>query len=329
METFKKTRIFLGPMSQNIVDTIMKYSEENKEYIGVIPSRRQIEYNGGYVNNWTTKDLYEYTKNSPYIILERDHGGIGQGAVMDDGIISMNEDTKYFNIIHIDPWKYYQNYEDGFQETLENLIRCYSMNPDLYFEVGTEEAIRPFTAKELDLFLHDLQNNLPKEIYDRIIFVVIQSGTSLKNLENIGNYQDSKLLDMITVVKKYRKLTKEHNGDWMKKEDFVSRFENKLDGLNIAPELGTIETKVVLEHIKDEEDFEKFFKLCVDSGKWKKWVSKDFVPEDNKRKLIEICGHYVFSKQEFNEIKNKIENIDEIIKERLYKQLKIWFTYIK
>ena len=35
---------------------------------------------------------------------------------------------------------------------------------------------------------------------------------------------------------------------------------------------------------------------------WKKWVSETFNPIENKHKLIQICGHYVFSHQEFDTI---------------------------
>ena len=51
----------------------------------------------------------------------------------------------------------------------------------------------------------------------------------------------------------------------------------------------------------------------MSSGKWKKWVSSKFDPYDDKDLLILICGHYVFSNQEFIEIKKKYPNLDTII----------------
>ena len=54
------------------------------------------------------------------------------------------------------------------------------------------------------------------------------------------------------------------------------------------------------------------------SKRWEKWVDKKFVPEDNKRELIKICGHYVFSDEKFLEIKPDIDNkIQNTIKEKL------------
>ena len=53
-------KFFIGPMSKNVVDSIIQFSEEENTAIGLIPSRRQVEYSGGYVNNWTTAEFIEY-----------------------------------------------------------------------------------------------------------------------------------------------------------------------------------------------------------------------------------------------------------------------------
>ena len=58
------SKICFGPMSKNIVDSIIKLSNDEKISFTLIPSRRQIEYNGGYVNNWTTKEFSEYVYNN-------------------------------------------------------------------------------------------------------------------------------------------------------------------------------------------------------------------------------------------------------------------------
>ena len=64
-----KAKLFIGPMSKNIVDAIIDYSNKNNIQLGLIPSRRQVEIDGGYVNNWTTKDFCEYVKNKTNNIL--------------------------------------------------------------------------------------------------------------------------------------------------------------------------------------------------------------------------------------------------------------------
>ena len=37
-------------MSKNVVDLVIEFNGD----FGFIPSRRQVDYQGGYVNNWTT-----------------------------------------------------------------------------------------------------------------------------------------------------------------------------------------------------------------------------------------------------------------------------------
>lgn len=316
------SKLCFGPMSKNIVDTIIEFSNKTETPITFIPSRRQVEWNGGYVNNWTTETFTKYVKSkSKYIAIQRDHGGPGQGSIDDDGYESLKYDCKYFDAIHIDPWKKYPKFEDGLKWTIDVLNFCYNENPNLYFEIATEEAIRKFSAEELNLLLFEVKKNVDKNIFERILFCVIQSGTALKDGTNTGIYNSERLTNMLTVVKKYGKLSKEHNGDYMDKNIMINRFNVGLDSLNIAPELGVFETKLFLSHLVNnnyEDKINLFYNICYNSDKWKKWVSNNFKPKDNKRKLIEICGHYVFSHKDFiNNIKNIID-IEVIIKELYY-----------
>ena len=76
-------KYFIGPMTKNVVDAILEFSEETENVIGFIPSRRQVEYDGGYVNNWTTKEFSEYVNGR--LPIKRDHSGPGQGYTDDDG----------------------------------------------------------------------------------------------------------------------------------------------------------------------------------------------------------------------------------------------------
>jgi hypothetical protein len=315
-----KPKIFIGPMSKNIVDAIIEYSNTNNTPIGIIPSRRQVENTGGYVNNWKTKDFCEYVRSkSDKILLVRDHAGPSQGYNEDDGLESFMTDCQYFDIIHVDVWKKHKSYEEGLKATIEFIKLGYSINPNLLYEVGTEEAIRPFTATELDSLLTDLKKELPSEIYSKIKYAVIQSGTALKGNTNIGKYDNNRLINMINVVNKHNLIPKEHNGDYLDDYVLYDKFNNGLQSINIAPEFGQIETKVILDEIEKNEDlFEKFYQICYDSKRWVKWVSDDFIPENNKVELINICGHYVFSEPSFIEIKNKLQsNIDLIIKNKI------------
>jgi len=92
-----------------------------------------------------------------------------------------------------------------------------------------------------------------------------------------------------------------------------------LNAINIAPELGVIETKVLIKYIKNDKDFNKIFVICLNGEKWKKWVNSDFDPLMNKKELIEICGHY-----HNKEIKYIVNIDDEIIKRELKNKLLLY-----
>ena len=303
-------KYYIGPMSKNIVDAIIEFCDETDNKIGLIPSRRQVEWDGGYVNNWTTKDFSKYSNK---LILKRDHAGPGQGYIDDDGFKSLKHDCSYFNIIHIDPWKKYPKYKEGLKWTIKMIEFCYNLNPNIEFEVGTEEAIRRFNPKELDMLLNDLHVRLEENTFNQIKYLVIQSGTSLKGTLNTGEYNKDRLLAMIKIAKSWELLSKEHNGDYIPVDLIKEKMNLGLDAINIAPEFGLIET---LSYIHGGID--KFWKICYDSKRWEKWVDKNFNPYTQKLDLIKICGHYVLSHPDFLKIKPNIDNIIKLdIKNKL------------
>jgi len=305
-------KFFIGPMSKNIVDSIIEFTNETNNNIGLIPSRRQVEWDGGYVNNWTTK---EFAKHSNKLILKRDHAGPGQGYTDDNGYRSLEEDCKYFNLIHIDPWKKYPKYEEGLSWTVNMINFCYERNPEVEYEVGTEQAIRRFEPSELNQLLKDLNSKLSKKVFNQIKYLVIQSGTSLKGNLNTGHYDKDRLLKMVKIAKKWNLLSKEHNGDYIPAQLIKEKMALGLDSINIAPEFGLLETN---SYLKEGIDIDKFWKICYESKRWEKWVDSNFDPFTEKEKLIKICGHYVLSHPDFLSIK---PNVDDIIKNNIKEKL--------
>jgi len=325
-------KYFIGPMSKNVADSIIEFCNETNNIIGLIPSRRQIEWDGGYVNNWTTKEFTEYVKSkTDKILLVRDHSGPRQGQFEDDGYESLTEDCKFFDIIHIDPWKKYPSFNLGLKETIRMIEHCYELNPNLQYEIGTEEAIRRFEPYELEELVIQLKDKLDPIVFNKIKYLVIQSGTSLKGTNQTGNYDSFRLKEMIDVCKHYNLISKEHNGDYIPVSVINEKFKLGLDCINIAPEFGLIETLTYLDEIEKNWDFgtiENFWKICFESKKWEKWVNESFDPYIQKRDLIKICGHYVLSNPEFlNNIKSHFPNIDNKIKSNINNKLKELYGY--
>jgi hypothetical protein len=303
------TKFYICPMSKNIVDVIL---EINSPLIGLLPSRRQVEFNGGYVNNWDSKSFSEYIKNkSPKTIIERDHGGIGQNDT--DEYSSYTDDTKYFDIVHVDPWKHFTQFNEGLNETVENIKFLSNLNGNLKIEIGTEETIRKFSTEEIDYFISELKYRLTPSQFSQISYVCIQSGVGLDlvNQKNIGVFDLERLKSMVEVCKKHNKLSKEHNGDYLSNEDIRIRFKTGLDSLNIGPEIAQIETSTYLSRMNDEQ-INLFYNVCLNSKKWIKWVDNNF-DLTNKTSLIMVCAHYNFT--ELQEILGTNTKINELVKE--------------
>ena len=95
-------------------------------------------------------------------------------------------------------------------------------------KLETEEAIRRFEPEGLDMLVNDLHVRLDTKVFNQIKYLVIQSGTSLQENTNTGEYNKDRLLAMVEVAKSWDLLSKEHNGDYIPpdliKEKNVFRF---------------------------------------------------------------------------------------------------------
>lgn len=314
----------IGVVSKNTVDACIEFANLTGKNITLIPSRRQIDFEGGYAEDWTTKEFAKYVRSQTYnIFLKRDHAGPNQGITSDNGFDSLSHDCIYFDSIHIDPWKSATTFSTGCKLTKEYIEYCYSKNPHLRYEIGTEESIFKYSTDKLDYLLNYLKKELASAQFKNINFAVIQSGTSLKENHNTGNYNKDRLVSMIKICQKHEVFSKEHNGDYLPTSLIKEKFNLGLSALNIAPEFGQMETQVYLNEIRNSDLFDIYFDICYTSKRWVKWVDPLFDPFKNKEQLISICGHYMLSTPYFlSQIKRNVRrDIDLIIKSSLVKKL--------
>ena len=321
-------QLFIGPVSKNVVDAVIDEANHKNQYICLIPSRRQIDYDKGYVNNWDTKEFVQYVRSkTDKVLIQRDHGGPSQGKFEDDGLYSLTKDAEEnFSLIHIDPWKKYQDLNDAINITINCINKVYEINQNVLFEVGTEEALRKYSLKEFEFFLENLKLKLG-HIFKKIKFASIQSGTRLEMNKNIGKFNLQKSKEFINICKKFNLFSKEHNGDYLSLNDIKIRFNNGLDAINIAPEFGFLETKYLLEEIKkqcDTKSYSQIFEICYESKKWVKWIPPHMVEkllEENKNVFIETSCHYSFTHPVILDIKKNSPNLDKCIKLYLRKRI--------
>ena len=318
-------KYYIGPMSQNVVDCVIKHGQ--KHSIGLIPSRRQVDFSGGYVNGWNTETFSSYVKKkNSSVLLCRDHGGAEQGQVSDDGNKSFETDAQYLDLIHIDPFRVSETIYQAAEKTADIIEKIFEVNPNIMYEVGTEEAIFKYQPEDLNWMLGYLKIRLRIEYFNQIKYAVVQSGTrlDLATRTNIGNYNNTRLQNFIEIVKNFDLMSKEHNGDYLTDSfDVEVRFASGLDAINIAPEYGQIESEFYLEMCsKDNALFEQLYEICYNSGKWKKWIPD--VSRVSKSQIIMTCCHYILSDKSFiGNIKSHFPNADKLIQKRITSKLKL------
>ncbi len=343
----KKTLLGIGPMSKNCVDASIQLSGEYKIPLMLIASRRQIdseEFGGGYVNNWNTKTFSEYVKKndkSKNIILCRDHGGPWQNNLeisqnfnlrkaMESAKRSYTADIdNNLKVIHIDASisksEKKVSPKNILERTFELYEYCYAYakkkKKEIVFEVGTEEQSGSTnTFEEIEFFLSEITKFCKKNKLPNIFFIVLQSGTKVVELRNIGSFDsivrvenqlpvEIQIIKLIEICKKYNVNFKEHNADYLSQESLRWHPFLGIQAVNVAPEFGTTETKAILKLMKQNRNydlFDEFSKICINSKKWKKWL----INNSNATELekVIISGHYLFSSQEGKKILSELDH---------------------
>ena len=361
----KQTLLGVGPMSKNCIDASIELSDKYSVPLMLIASRRQIdseELGGGYVENWNTRQFSEYIKShskKKKIILCRDHGGPWQNnqeiennysikKAMNSAKSSYMEDIDNdFKIIHIDPSIPPKNNmiissKDILNRAFELMEFCHEYskkkNKKILFEIGTEEQSGSTNSfEEIEYYLNKIKIFCKKKKISFPAFIVIQSGTKVIETENIGSFEspirikkeippEIQIFKALELCQKYGVWMKEHNADYLTDDSLKWHPRIGIHAVNVAPEFGVCESRALVDLLKENnlrKELNLFYDISYNSNKWKKWMKKNSIKSDNERAII--SGHYIFSKPEFIEIKNKIKhdlkkkniNLDFVLKEKV------------
>jgi tagatose-1,6-bisphosphate aldolase non-catalytic subunit AgaZ/GatZ len=337
------TLLGVGPMSVNCVDAAIELANEYETPLLLIASRRQIdseEFGGGYVNNWTTQEFAKYVIDRDQkgkIYLARDHGGPWQNTkesaeklslrrAMDSAKLSYLRDIEAgFQVLHIDPSVDIHsapNIDEVLDRVFDLYEYCWSaaqrLGREVIFEVGTEEQSGSTnTQEELDYTLNELLKFCNKNRIPQPSFVVIQTGTRVMEMRNVGSFDtpvrvsnelpaEIQVPKMIEICNRYGIMMKEHNTDYLSDEALQWHPRLGIHAANVAPEFGVAESLALLNLLESNglsAYADDFLKISFDSRKWEKWMLDNTVASDRERSII--AGHYVFSHPACVELKNK------------------------
>jgi len=312
-----KSKLGVGPMSSEIIEAVFRYSNYHRKEIMLIASKNQIDYNKGYVNNWSTKEymnfVSEMKKNYPnsQVKICRDHCGPGFNGTSDlgDSYKTIKDDIENgFDLIHVDFCKFEGSKEEMLNETKKAIEYCLKLNPKISLEIGTDENTgtnyNTPNLKEIEEEVNFFKSFCSPEFY------VVQTGSLIKEIGQIGSFNKSFVGEIGYSLKKNNIKLKEHNADYLSKDEILIR-EGLIDAMNIAPQLGVVQTALTLKKcliygIKTEDFIEEVYS----SGRWKKWMHKN--TGENKFLCSLIAGHYHFSSDKYKKIIEHLEKREDI-----------------
>lgn len=292
-----KAKLALGPMSPHIVEAVYEYSSENGRPLMLIPSRNQVDRAGGYVNDWTTRSFSDFCRTlkikhpNSEVMLCRDHCGPGfnGSSSVEDVYQTIADDIENgFDLIHIDFCKLSGEQEKVFAESARAVDFTLRLKADIKIEIGTDENVG---RAEENLDRVHMYAGFFKH-YCNPTFYVVNTGSLVMEDRQVGSFNAGAVESLKEIITdKYGLLLKEHNADYLSSSEIKLRA-GTIGAVNIAPQLGVVQTQVTLRRAKDLNiDTHDFLEESYQSGKWNKWM----LDSSDKNRCAIISGHYVFS----------------------------------
>jgi len=291
-----------GPMSKEIIEILDSFS---KYYpIMITASRNQVDYQNSYVCDQTFLNDVFILGNA---LLCRDHCGpyfkdsdktLSLDQAIDECKRTIENDIENrFKIIHID----ISRVNDNPYKVAELLIEfALNLDPTIFFEFGSEEN----NGVNLDKTISKLneQINFCLNYKNNIKYVVAQTGSLVKD-KQIGSFDLEKNKIIAEIIHEAGFLFKEHNGDYFNSNDLTLRKQIGVDAINVAPQLGVIQTSILHQMTLNTSEWNRFANLVYSRELYKKWVNDT----SNKLNCVLVSGHYFFQS---NEYRSLIDSID-------------------
>lgn len=298
----KQFKLGFGPMSKEIIDILAKHTKENNYPLMIIASRNQVDYVTGYV--CTTSELAEQIKSykNPNLLLCRDHCGpyfsdLDRGLSVEDAMDrcmkTISADIAAgFDLLHIDVSRIKDNQLFYAKQLIEYAL---SLNPNIKLEFGSEDN----TGIDINSSLAriDVQLGFLNPYKDNIVFFVTQTGSLTKD-NQAGTFDIERNRAIGEQIRSAGFLFKEHNADYFTADDIKNRIDAGIDSLNIAPQLGVIQTNL-LKEFAPADLWATFSDLVYNQNYWHRWVPEGVTDKDI---AVSVSGHYLFHSQTYKDI---------------------------
>ena len=302
VSNMKQFKLGFGPMSKEIIEILANHTKENNYPLMIIASRNQVDYVTGYV--CTSAELAEQIKpyKNPNLLLCRDHCGpyfsdLDRGLPIEDAIERCMKTiaadiANDFDLIHIDVSRIKDNQLHYAKQLIEYAL---SLNPNIMLEFGSEDNTGIDVNSSLARI--DLQLGFLNPYKNNVKFFVSQTGSLTKDGQ-AGTFDVVRNKEVGEQIRESGFLFKEHNADYFTSEDIQKRIDASLDSLNIAPQLGKVQTDL-LKEFAPKELWSRFADYVYSLNFWQRWVPEGVTDKDI---AVSVSGHYCFNSDEYRDI---------------------------
>lgn len=294
-------KLGVGPMSAEIIEAIVSYKHKDK--LMVVASRNQVDYTGGYV--CTPYELALKIKPAG-IFLCRDHCGpyfkdSDRDLSLDKALAECKKTIEHdlkagFDLIHIDISKID---DPKFLIAKELIDYAKSINPNVLFEFGSEENTGVGIADSIARLIPQLEfvSQFPE-----IKYFVSQTGSLTKNRQ-AGVFEIGPNTVLAQTIHSYGLLFKEHNADYLTKEGVALRTLVGVDAMNIAPQLGYLQTCLLEELCAGTSEWDAFSEIVYRGNMWRRWATPG---EEDRTIAVRAGGHYHFGTPQYKALRTSI-----------------------
>lgn len=290
-------KLGVGPMSCEIIGAINSYSTSSAPLM-VVASRNQVDHTTGYV--CSTQELVDMISN-PSILVCRDHCGpyfsnADKGKSLADAVaeckLTIVADIQAgFDLIHIDVSKAPVDQQlSCARQLIEFAI---GLNPNILLEFGSEDNTGNDLAQSAQNVTQQLQ--FIADYRNNIKFFVTQTG-SLTMHTQVGQFDVEANKRTAKIIHDSGLLFKEHNADYLTKSDVDKRAIAGVDAMNIAPQLGVIQTTILKQMAGHTPAWQRFAKYVHAQRAWKRWLTD---AEYDFDLAVLVGGHYHFNTPEY------------------------------
>jgi D-tagatose-1,6-bisphosphate aldolase subunit GatZ/KbaZ len=332
-------------MSPTAVSAALRAAAGAAAPIVFVASRNQVDsaaLGGGYVAGWDQRGLRRYVERvaqrwpTVHWYIGRDHGGPWQrddeytarlpwAQARDRALRSLWEDVEAgFDYLHIDvsndphlgdvvPTGLGIERLADLVGAVEERRRSAGRAP-VYYEVSVEHANGASTdVTAFEDFLRGLMERFGQLGLPRPLFVVGNTGTLTRMDRNMGTLDLEAAAELSRIAHRYGIVFKEHNADYLPSEALARHAEAGIGMINVAPEIGHVETKALLRLAETagspgSDMREVLWRHARGSDRWRKWLgtAPNGRPVDPPREIVEVCGHYFFDSAEVHAARERL-----------------------